>query len=148
MYYLFYVLIAAPLITIVDLIYKYGLNKKIDITIFTCIYLVLSGILAFSYLCYNFIYNPKNLKFIDKSSIFYSFIIAILCLIGYISYFEAIKLSPSPEIVRTMFSALLIILIMLFSIYKHNYLNLHQYIGIILVLFGMFLAYNKNLKLF
>ena len=111
-------------------------------------WITIAGIFTFSFLLYNFLYNPKNLKIINRSTIFYSFIVAITGLMGYTLYFKAIKLSSSPEIVRTLFSALLIILIMLFSIYKNNYLNIHQYIGIFLILIGMFLAYNKNLNLF
>ena len=147
MNYLFYILIAAPIFASRDLIYKYGLNSEINIALFTCMWITIAGILAFSYLLYNFLYNPKNLKIINRSTIFYSFILAILGLLGYTLYFKAIKLSSNPEIVRTIFSALLIILIMFFSIYKNNYLKVHQYVGVIFVLIGMFLAYNKNLNL-
>ena len=148
MHYLFYVLIAAPIFASRDLIYKYCLNSEINITLFTCMWITIAGILAFSYLCYNFINYPKNVKIINRSNIFYSTIVAITGLIGYLVYFKAIKLCSNPEIVRTLFSALLIILIMLFSIYKNNYLKLHQYVGVIFVLIGMFLAYNKNINLF
>lgn len=148
MNYLFYVLIVSPIFALRDLIYKYGLNNEINIFLFTCMWITIAGIFAFSYLCYNFINYPKNLKIINRSNIFYSTIVAITGLIGYTLYFKAIKLCSNPEIVRTLFSALLIILIMLFSVYKNNYLKFHQYIGVILVLIGMFLAYNKNLNLF
>ena len=148
MHYLFYVLIAAPMFAIRDLIHKYGLNNETNIILFTCMWITIAGIFALSYLLYNFINYPKNVKIINRSNIFYSTIVAILGLIGYLVYFKAIKLCSNPEIVRSLFSALLIILIILFSIYKNNYLKIHQYIGVIFVLIGMFLAYNKNLKLF
>ena len=143
----YYILIAAPFFALRDLIYKYYLDSEINIIVFTCLWVTLAGILACSYLLFYFMHNPKEIKLINKKFFLYSCIVAILSLIGFIIYFKVLSISPNPEIIRTLFSSLLIIFIMIFSIFKNNYLNFHQYVGIFFVLVGMFLTYNKNLKI-
>ena len=145
MYWLPYVLLAGLIFFIREIIYKYNCSKNIDISTFTCIWIIIAGILSSIYLFFLYIKNPKIIKNIDNKDIIYALFIAIVSIIGYNLYFYSVKICINPELVRTIFSGLIIILLIIHSIINSAILKIHQYIGIFLILVGMYLAYNKKI---
>ena len=147
MEWFYYTLLACPAFALRDILYKYFNTDKINLNIFDALMLIISGIISFIYLIYKD-YNNNVIKNISKKTLLNATCIAILNVIGILTYFRAIQASSNPELVRGIFAGLIIIIVLSFSVYKKNYLSFHQYIGIIFIIIGIFLAYNKNLKLY
>ena len=147
MEWFYYALLASPAFALRDILYKYFNINEINLNIFDSLMLIISGIISFIYLIYKD-YHNNVIKNITKKTLLNATCIAILNVIGILTYFRAIQASSNPELVRGIFAGLIIIIVLSFSVYKKNYLAFHQYIGIIFIIIGIFLAYNKNLKLY
>lgn len=147
MNYLFYLLLASPSFALRDIIYKNGYCLNIDSTIITALWLIISGFLSLIYLFFKYNNNNNIFNDLNYKIGFNLLFISILTIIGYLSYFKALKRCKNIEIIRTIFSGLIILCVMFFSIYKNNYLEIHQYFGILFVLIGIFLVYNKNINI-
>ena len=131
-----------------DIIYKNIDYNIIDVNMFTAFWTFIAGIVAFIYIIYNSNKNPKIFNKIPYIYYFIALFSSFVFITGYILYFNSLTLCKNTELVRSIFSGTAIIMVLLYSIYNKVYLNIHQYIGIFLILIGIFLAYNKNLNLF
>ena len=131
-----------------DIIYKNIDYNIIDVNMFTAFWTFTAGIIAFIYIIYNLNKNPKIFNKIPYNYYLYAIFASIVFVTGYILYFNSLTLCNNVELVRSIFSGTAIVMVLLYSIFNKIYLNIHQYIGIFLILIGMFLAYNKNLNLF
>ena len=101
----------------------------------------IAGILAFIYIIYNFNKNPKIFNKISYKYYCIVLFSSLLFVSGFILFLNSLVLCKNVELVRSIFSGITIIMVLLYSIYNKVYLKMHQYIG-------MFLAYNKNLNLY
>lgn len=131
-----------------DIIYKNIDYNIIDVNMFTACWSSIAGILAFIYIIYNFNKNPKIFNKISYKYYCIVLFSSLLFVSGFILFFNSLVLCKNVELVRSIFSGITIIMVLLYSIYNKVYLKMHQYIGIFLILIGMFLAYNKNLNLY
>lgn len=131
-----------------DIIYKNIDYNILDVNMFTACWSSIAGILAFIYIIYNFNKNPKIFNKISYKYYCIVLFSSLLFVSGFILFFNSLVLCKNVELVRSIFSGITIIMVLLYSIYNKVYLKMHQYIGIFLILIGMFLAYNKNLNLY
>ncbi len=130
-----------------DIIYKNIDYNILDVNMFTACWSSIAGILAFIYIIYNFNKNPKIFNKISYKYYCIVLFTSLLIVSGFILFFNSLVLCKNVELVRSIFSGITIIMVLLYSIYNKVYLKMHQYIGIFLILIGIFLAYNKNLNL-
>ena len=130
-----------------DIIYKNIDYNILDVNMFTACWSSIAGILAFIYIIYNFNKNPKIFNKISYKYYCIVLFTSLLIVSGFILFFNSLVLCKNVELVRSIFSGITIIMLLLYSIYNKVYLKMHQYIGIFLILIGIFLAYNKNLNL-
>ena len=130
-----------------DIIYKNIDYNILDVNMFTACWSSIVGILAFIYIIYNFNKNPKIFNKISYKYYCIVLFTSLLIVSGFILFFNSLVLCKNVELVRSIFSGITIIMLLLYSIYNKVYLKMHQYIGIFLILIGIFLAYNKNLNL-
>lgn len=145
MYLLLYVLLSALIFGIGDIIYKSIDYTKINIYLYTSLWAFCIGILSFFYLLYNYNNDYNIIKKIPQRYYLLALFHATIFFIGYLLYFYCLKICYNPELVRTIFSGGTILVLILYSIYNSTILKLHQYIGIFLILIGMYLAYNKKI---
>ena len=145
MFWLHYVLVSALIFGIGDIIYKSIDYSIINIYLYTALWAFCIGILSFIYLLYSYNKNYKIINNIPNSYYLLALFHAAIFFIGYLLYFYSLKICYNPELVRTIFSGGTILVLIFYSIYKSTILNFHQYIGILFILIGMFLAYNKNI---
>ena len=142
------IIISGIIFSIIDIIFKNIDYDIIDFNIFTAFWAFIAGIVALIYIIYNLNYNPKIFDKISYKYYFITILSSFIFIGGYILYYYCVKCSKNTELVRSIFSGTTIMMVLLYSIFNKIYLNIHQYIGIFLILIGIFLAYNKNLNLF
>ena len=133
------VFIGVIFLACVDLLYKFTDCCTLETDLFICLLYIFSGLIAIMY--YLTKYDKQvlnNLKF-KKNIVFIVLLIAILNFFGNIFYFNSLKNVSNPVLTRTAYSGLIILLIGFFGVvvFKKK-LSLYEYIGIFLIITGMF----------
>ena len=142
------IIISGIIFSIIDIIYKNIDYNIIDFNIFTALWAFIAGIVALMYIIYNLNYKPEIFNKISYKYYFIAILSSFIFIGGYILYYYCVKCSKNTELVRSIFSGTTIIMVLLYGLCNKKYLYFHQYIGIFLILIGIFLAYNTNLSLY
>ena len=142
MKFIFLAALSALFFVSLELLYKFTDCSSINPEIFVTIWFIISGIMALFY----FIFKKYHTQKLSNQVIFYIVIMALLSLVGNISYWNACKYIKNPGIARTIYSGVLIILLSIISaVTFKKYLSYIQSISILLILLGItLLVMNSN----
>ena len=148
MNYIILASIAAFFYAIGELIYKYKIsNMKININKILSFAWIYGGIFGTILLICDQLYGNNN-NDVPLKFHYYIIIFSLLIFVANIIYWHSCSISSNPSLSRSIFTAISIIVLIIFSaIYFKSIITINQLIGIIMIFIGVLIICGFNFKL-
>jgi uncharacterized membrane protein len=131
-------LLAVPFFLAVELLYKFGECKNIDINLFIPILFLFVGIFSFLFILLTDRYNA--VVNIDKNIMINIVLISLIMFLGQFMYWNSFKKSEIPGYSRAIFSgALILSLVLMSTIFFNKIIKLREAVGLLLIILGVYL---------
>ena len=138
MNWLILALMAVPFFLAVEILYKFGECKNIDINLFIPILFLFVGIISLLFILLTNRY--REVININKYIILNILLISLIMFLGQFTYWNSFNKSNIPGYTRAIFSGGLIIsLVLISTIFFNKIITIRESIGLILILFGVYL---------
>ena len=137
MNWLILALLAVPFLA-VEILYKFGECKNIDINLFIPMLFLFVGLISFLYILFTNRYS--ELINIDRKILINILVISIIMFLGQFMYWNSFKQSNIPGYTRAIFSgALILSLVLISTIFFNKIVTMKEGLGLLLIILGVYL---------
>ena len=122
----------------VEILYKFGECKNIDINLFIPMLFLFVGLISFLYILFTNRYS--EFINIDRKILINILVISIIMFLGQFMYWNSFKQSNIPGYSRAIFSgALILSLVLISTIFFNKIVTMKEGLGLLLIILGVYL---------
>ena len=137
MNWLILALLAVPFFLAVEILYKFGECKNIDINLFIPMLFLFVGLISFLYILFTNRYS--ELINIDRKILINILVISIIMFLGQFMYWNSFKQSNIPGYTTIFSGALILSLVLISTIFFNKIVTMKEGLGLLLIILGVYL---------